>query len=82
MYMNNTTDSLCCTAEANTTLQTNYAPIKINLIFFFKKEKETRGQTAEARKTTILQPVEQKPHSQKDRQDEKAESYIPDEGTR
>ena len=27
---------------------------------------EKRGQTAEAR-TTILQPVEQKPHSQKDR---------------
>ena len=42
----------------------------------------TRGQTAEARKTTILQPVDQKPHSQKDRQDEKAEGYIPDEGTR
>ena len=42
----------------------------------------TRGQTAEARKTIILQPVEQKPHSQKDRQDEKAEGYIPDEGTR
>ena len=29
-----------------------------------------------------LQPVEQKPHSQKDRQDEKAEGYVPDEGTR
>ena len=42
----------------------------------------TRGQTTEARRTTILQPVEQKPHSQKDRQDEKAEGYIPDEGTR
>ena len=41
----------------------------------------TRGQTAEAR-TTILQPVEQKPHSQKDRQDEKAEGYLSDEGTR
>ena len=40
------------------------------------------GQTAEARRTTILQPVEQKPHSQKDRQDEKAEGYITDEGTR
>ena len=36
----------------------------------------------EARRTTILQPVEQKPHSQKDRQDEKADSYVPDEGTR
>ena len=41
----------------------------------------TRGQTAEAR-TTILQPVEQNPHSQKDRQDEKAEGYVPDEGKR
>ena len=39
-------------------------------------------QTAEARSTTILQPVEKKPHSQKDRQDEKAEGYVPDEGTR
>ena len=42
----------------------------------------TREQTAEARRTTILQPVEQKPHLQKDRQDEKAEGYVPDEGTR
>ena len=41
-----------------------------------------RGQTTEARRTTILQPVEGKPHSQKDRQNEKAEGYIPDEGTR
>ena len=41
-----------------------------------------RGQTAEARRTTILETVEQKPHSQKDRQDEKAEGYVPDEGTR
>ena len=39
----------------------------------------TRGQRAEARKTIILQPMEQKLHSQKDRQDEKAEGYIPDE---
>ena len=37
---------------------------------------------AEARRTTILQPVEQKPHSEKDRQDGKAEGYVPDEGTR
>ena len=44
--------------------------------------KYCRGQTAKARRTTILQPVEQKPHSQKDRQDEKAEGYVPDEGTR
>ena len=31
--------------------------------------------------TTILQPVEQKPHSQKDRQNEKAEDYVPHEAT-
>ena len=42
----------------------------------------TKGQTAEARRTTILQPVDQKPHSQKDRQHEKAEGYVPHEGTR
>ena len=42
----------------------------------------TRGQTAEARRTIVLQPVEQKPYSQKDRQDEKADGYVPDEGTR
>ena len=41
-----------------------------------------KGQTAEARRTTVLQLVEQKPHSQKNRQDEKAEGYVPDEGTR
>ena len=48
----------------------------------YRKKLSSRGQTAEARRTTILQPVEQKPHSQKDRQDEKAEGYVPDEGTR
>ena len=37
---------------------------------------------AEARKTTILQPVDQKPQLQKDRQNEKAEGYVPDEGIR
>ena len=31
---------------------------------------------------TVLQPVEGKPHSQKDRQDEKAEDFLPDEGKR
>ena len=40
-----------------------------------------RGQTAEARRTTIPQLMEEKPHSQKDRQDEKAEGYVSDEGT-
>ena len=34
------------------------------------------------RKTTILQAVDQKPQLQKDREDEKAEGYVPDEGTR
>ena len=46
-----------------------------------KTHTHTRGQTAEARRTTILKPVEQKSHPQKARQDEKAEGYIPDEGT-
>ena len=36
----------------------------------------------EVRKTTILQPVDKKPQLQKDREDEKAEGYVPDEGTR
>ena len=43
---------------------------------------EDKKEPREARRTTILQPVGQKPHSQKDRQDEKAEGYVPDEGTR
>ena len=47
-----------------------------------QQETLKRGQTAEARRTTILQPVDQKPHSQKDKKDEKAEDYVPDEGTR
>ena len=50
--------------------------------FPFIKYPTLRGHTAEARRTTILQAVEQKPHSQKDRQDEKAEGYVPDERTR
>ena len=41
-----------------------------------------RGQTAEARRTTVLQPMARKPHSQKDTQNEKAEDYVPDEGKR
>ena len=32
----------------------------------------TRRKTVDSRRTTILKPVEQKPYSQKDRQDEKA----------
>ena len=48
----------------------------------YSKDMKLKGQTAEGRRTTILQPVEQKPHSQKDRQDEKAEGYVPDEETR
>ena len=35
----------------------------------------TRGQTAEARRTTILQPVEQKPHSQKDKMKRQRAKY-------
>ena len=62
------------------------------LILYQSNQPSVRGKTAEAktearrqqkaRRTTILQPVEQKPHSQKERQDEKAEGYVPDEGTR
>ena len=37
-------------------------------VWHSQKKKKERGQTAEARRTTILQPVEEKPHSQKDRQ--------------
>ena len=35
-----------------------------------------------SKKNYNLQPAEQKPHSQKDRQDEKAEGSVRDEGTR
>ena len=48
----------------------------------YSKDMKLKGQTAEARRTTVLQPVKQKPHSQKDKQDEKTEGYVPDEGTR
>ena len=41
----------------------------------------TKGQTAEARRTTVLQPVEKKTRSQKDRENEKAEDHVPDKGT-
>ena len=59
-----------------------YAIILINLKNGPEIASTTRGQTTEARKTTILQPVDQKPQLQKDREDEKAEGYVPDEGTR
>ena len=42
----------------------------------------TRGQTSEARRTTILQPVERRRQTQKVRQNEKAEKDVPHEGTR
>ena len=57
-------------------------PNAIILKKFLNLKNKRRGQTTEARRTTVLQPVEQKPHSQKDRQDEKAEGYVPDEGTK
>ena len=55
---------------------------KLNSPKFQYLKKVLKIETSEARKTTILQPVEQKPHSEKDRQDEKVEGYVPDEGTR
>ena len=42
----------------------------------------TSGQTLKARGTTILQPAEQRQQTQKVRQNETAEEYVPDEGTR
>ena len=54
----------------------------MNLLYSLQKNIKKTNKRAEARRTTILQPVEQKPHSQKDRQNEKAEDYVPDEGTR
>ena len=47
-----------------------------------KSKRSDQKYMKKRRRATILQPVEQKPHSQKDRQDEKAEGYLPDEGTR
>ena len=54
------------------------------LIFsgFQEKHFTKMNKRTEERKTTILQPVDQKPQLQKDREDEKAEGYVPDEGTR
>ena len=61
----------------------NYRVVYFKYIrLYLSKRVMFRGQTAETRRTTILQPVERKSHSQKDRQNEKAEGYIPDEGTR
>ena len=40
------------------------------------------GQTPEARGTTVLQPAEQRPQTQKVRQNEMAEDYVPDEEDR
>ena len=61
--------------QIKTTMRSHLTPVRMAII----KNKTNR---AEARRTKIPQPVEHKPHSQKDRQDEKAEGYVPDEGTR
>ena len=58
-----------------------FLALEFHVILAFKKRKALRGQRAEARRTTILQLVEGKPHSQKDRQNENAEDFVPDEGT-
>ena len=36
----------------------------------------------EIKQHTLEQPLGQRPHSEKDRKDEKAEGYVPDEGKR
>ena len=41
-----------------------------------------RGQKPKARRTTVLQPAEKRPHTQKFRQNEITEKYVADEGTR
>ena len=51
-------------------------------MFFITKEKKFSDKTAEARTTQSCSLWGKKPHSQKERQDEKAEGYVPDEGTR
>ena len=42
----------------------------------------TRGQTPKEKGTTVLQPEEQRPQTEKVRQNEMAEKDVPDEGTR
>ena len=68
--------------QSNSQLYPPPVPPTRKLAQAFQIASSTRRQTAEARGTTILQPVEQKPHSQKDTQDEKAEGYVSEEGTR
>ena len=68
----------CLTLASPTEFASKLKPLKYTV----RIASSTRGQTAEARRTTILQPVEGKAHSQKDRQNEKAEDFVPDEGTR
>ena len=68
--------------QSNSQLYTPPVPPIRKLAQASKIASSTKGQRAEARRTTILQPVEQNPHSQKDRQDKKEEGYVPDEGTR
>ena len=60
----------------------NYTWHNLNLAINLRRKLIRRGQTADARRTTILQTVERKPHSQKDRQNKKAAGYVPNEGTR
>ena len=67
--------------QSNTQLYPPPVPPIRKLVQASQIASSTRGQTAEAR-TTILHPVKQKPYSQKARQDEKAEGYVPEEGTR
>ena len=56
-------------------------PESANLFPEFKYQKSLHNR-AEARRTTILCFCGTKTTLQKDRQDEKAEGYVPDEGTR
>ena len=59
----------------------NFTFIRNDFIILLKVLNSQRPDSR-SKKNYTLQPVEQKPHSQKDRQDEKAEGYVPDERTR
>ena len=49
---------------------------------FYQEASSTRGQTADARRDTTLQPVEQKLQPQQVTHSEVAEKHVLDEGTR
>ena len=57
-------------------------PIKGIMTQASRSTSPARGQKPKARRTTILQPAERRPHTQKFRQNEITEKYVADEGAR